>query len=85
MGYQGKAFRTDEKGRNAGIAGMVFEFGRPGKRGDTMTQVRNGNSVEVKIGAVQPEPHIGRGLDNKKNEAAALTFDKISSEIEKIF
>lgn len=30
-GYQSNAFKSDENGSNHGLAGMVYEFGRPGK------------------------------------------------------
>ena len=48
-GYHAKAFKKDKDGFRAGIVGMVFEFGRPGKKGDTMKQVRNGETVTVNV------------------------------------
>lgn len=30
-GYQANAFKPDENGKNHGVIGMVYEFGRPGK------------------------------------------------------
>lgn len=43
-GYQADAFKTDSEGFNAGLVGMVTEFGRPGKTsqrsGSKMKQVR---------------------------------------------
>ena len=83
-GYHAKAFKKDKDGFNAGIVGMVFEFGRPGKKGDTMIQKRNGKTVTVKIGAVQPIPHIKRGFDETVEQASQAVINSVSAEIDKL-
>lgn len=61
-GYQAGAFQEDSTGFNAGLVGMVTEFGRPGqsakRSGDTMTQIRGGKRYSVSKGTIQPYPHI---------------------------
>ena len=66
------------------MVGMVFEFGRPGQKGDTMKQKRNGETVTVKIGAVQPVPHIRAGFDEAVNSASQAVIDTVSAEIDKL-
>lgn len=83
-GYHAKAFKKDKDGFNAGMVGMVFEFGRPGQKGDTMKQVRNGKTITVKIGAVQPVPHIRAGFDEAVNSASQTVIDTVSAEIDKL-
>ena len=83
-GYHAKAFKKDKDGFRAGIVGMVFEFGRPGKKGDTMKQVRNCETVTVKIGAIQPIPHIRAGFDEAVNNASQTVIDTVSAEIDKL-
>lgn len=83
-GYHAKAFKKDKDGFQAGIVGMVFEFGRPGKKGDTMKQKRNGETVTVKIGAIQPVPHIRAGFDETVNTASQTVIDTVSAEIDKL-
>lgn len=83
-GYHAKAFKKDKDGFSAGMVGMVFEFGRPGQKGDTMKQKRNGETVTVKIGAVQPVPHIRAGFDEAVNSASQAVIDTVSAEIDKL-
>ena len=83
-GYHAKAFKKDKDGFSAGMVGMVFEFGRPGQKGDTMKQKRNGETVTVKIGAVQPVPHIRAGFDEAVNSASQTVIDTVSAEIDKL-
>lgn len=87
-GYQANAFKPDENGSNHGLAGMVYEFGRPGKSPkrskDTMSQKRHGKIYTVKKGTIQAQPHIRRGFDNVVEQAAQAVIDAISSEIDKL-
>ena len=83
-GYHSKAFKKDKDGFQAGIVGMVFEFGRPGKKGDTMTQKRNGETVTVKKGAIQPVPHIRQGFDETVEQASQTVINSVSAEIDKL-
>ena len=83
-GYHAKAFKKDKDGFRAGMVGMVFEFGRPGQKGDTMKQVRNGKTITVKIGTVQPVPHIRAGFDEAVNSASQTVIDTVSAEIDKL-
>ena len=83
-GYHRGAFKKDKDGFRPGIVGMVFEFGRPGKKGDTMKQKRNGKTVTVKIGAVQPVPHIRAGFDEAVKSASQTVIDTVSAEIDKL-
>lgn len=83
-GYHAKAFKKDKDGFQAGMVGMVFEFGRPGQKGDTMKQKRNGETVTVKIGAVQPVPHIRQGFDETVEQASQTVINSVSAEIDKL-
>lgn len=87
-GYQSDAFQEHD-GKNLGIIGLTYEFGRPGqssqRSGNKMTQVRNGVQVEVKKGKIEPIPHIRRGFDNKIEEAANLTSEALEKEVAKVF
>lgn len=83
-GYHAKAFKKDKDGFQAGIVGMVFEFGRPGKKGDTMTQKRNGETVTIKKGAIQPVPHIRQGFDETVEQASQTVINSVSAEIDKL-
>ena len=83
-GYHAGAFKKDKDGFSTGLVGMVFEFGRPGQKGDTMKQKRNGETVTVKIGAVQPVPHIRAGFDEAGNSASQTVIDTVSAEIDKL-
>ena len=88
-GYQSSAFEESDDGKNLGIIGMTYEFGRPGqsdRRGwNTMWQTRNGKNVEVYKGKIEPIPHIRRGFDNKIEEAANLTSEALEKEVAKVF
>lgn len=87
-GYQADAFKTDSEGFNAGLVGMVTEFGRPGKssrrQGETMTQTRKGRKYTIKKGTIQAYPHIRRGFDSTKEAAAQKLIDAYNSEINKL-
>ena len=87
-GYQANAFKPDENGSNHGLAGMVYEFGRPGtspqRSKDTMSQKRHGKIYTVKKGTIQAQPHIRRGFDNKVEEAVQTVINYINSEIDKL-
>lgn len=87
-GYQSNAFKPDENGSNHGLAGMVYEFGRPGtspqRSKDTMSQKRHGKIYTVKKGTIQAQPHIRRGFDNKVEEAVQTVINYINSEIDKL-
>ena len=83
-GYHARAFKKDKDGFRAGIVGMVFEFGRPGQKGDTMTQKRNGKTITVKIGAIQPVPHIRQGFDETVEQASQTVINSVSAEIDKL-
>ena len=87
-GYQANAFKPDENGKNHGVIGMVYEFGRPGKSPqrskDTMSQKRHGKIYTVKKGTIQAQPHIRRGFDNKVEEAVQTVIDYINAEIDKL-
>ena len=80
-GYMSGAFESQKGERDEsapGFIGMVFEYGRPGKKGEkTIIQTRNGEEVKVKNGAVAPVSHIRRGFDSKIDEAVQITADKI--------
>lgn len=41
--------------------------------------------VEISKGTIQPVPHIRRGFDNVKEQAAQAAWDSITSELENIF
>lgn len=87
-GYQADAFKTDSDGFNAGLVGMVTEFGRPGKssrrQGETMTQTRKGRKYTIKKGTIQAYPHIRRGFDSTKEAAAQKLIDAYNAEINKL-
>lgn len=84
-GYQAGAFKADKEGETPpGRVGMVFEFGRPGQKGkNEITQTRNGGKVKVKNGKIEPIPHIRRGFDTKKEEAAETVAKKFEEAVEK--
>ena len=82
-GYPPEAF--PKKGFSPGLVGMIFEFGRPGKKGGRkMTQNRNGESVEVRIGSIQPVPHIRKGFDSKVGQATELTEAALTGAVNKL-
>lgn len=87
-GYQAGAFKTDSNGFNAGIVGMVREFGRPGKSTyrskPTMTQTRNGKKVEVSKGTIQPHPHIRLGFDQTLEQNVQTLVDAVNAVIDKL-
>ena len=87
-GYQAGAFQEDSAGFNAGLVGMVTEFGRPGqsaqRSGDTMTQIRGGKRYSVSKGTIQPYPHIRRGFDATKEQAAQVLINAYNAEIDKL-
>lgn len=89
-GYQSGAFKTDSDGFNPGLVGMVTEFGRPGqsaqRSGDTMTQIRGGKRYSVSKGRIriQPYPHIRRGFDSAKEQAAQVLINAYNAEIDKL-
>ena len=83
-GYHAGAFKKDKDGFSAGVVGMVFEFGRPGQKGDTMKQVRNGKTITVKIGTVQPVPHIKACPDMRYRLNCTYFDDTVSAEIDKL-
>lgn len=80
-GYMSGAFKNQKGERDESapvFIGMVFEYGRPGKKGEkTIIQTRNGEKVKVKNGDVAPVSHIRRGFDSKIDEAVQITADKI--------
>lgn len=88
-GYMSEAFEKDAEGKNAGVIGLTYEFGRPGqsrtRSKDTMKQTRNGKTVEVSKGKISPRPHIRRGFDNKIREAADKTIKALERETGKVF
>jgi hypothetical protein len=88
-GYMSEAFETDAEGKNAGVIGLTYEFGRPGqsrtRSKDTMKQTRNGKTVEVSKGKISPRPHIRRGFDNKIREATEKTIEALERETGKVF
>ena len=85
-GYQKEAFR--DNGGFPGVVGMTYEFGRPGqsgaRKGTTMKQKRGGKIITVKKGAIQPMPHIQRGFDNMKGQAAKTMIEAYNREIDKL-
>lgn len=87
-GYQAGAFKTDSNGFNAGIVGMVREFGRPGQSAyrskPTMTQTRNGKKVEVSKGTIQPHPHIRLGFDHTLEQNVQTLVDAVNAVIDKL-
>lgn len=87
-GYQSGAFEEDSTGFNAGLVGMVTEFGRPGqsaqRSGDTMTQTRGGKRYSISKGTIQPYPHIRRGFDATKEQAAQVLINAYNAEIDKL-
>lgn len=83
-GYQAGAFKTDSDGFNAGLVGMVTEFGRPRSSRTKMEQTRNGKKYSVTIGKIQPYPHIRRGFDATKEQAAQVLINAYNAEIDKL-
>ena len=87
-GYQAGAFKTDSNGFNAGIVGMVREFGRPGQSAyrskSTMTQTRNGKKVEVSKGTIQPTPHIRLGFDQTLEQNVQTLVDAVNAVVDKL-
>ena len=49
-----------------------------------MTQSRNGESVEVRIGSIQPVPHIRKGFDSKVGQATELTEAALTGAVNKL-
>lgn len=88
-GYQTEAFKADEDGKNAGVIGMTYEFGRPGQSRtrsvDKMKQRRGGKIVEVSKGKISPRPHIRPAFDAKIKEASDRTIEALSRETGKVF
>ena len=87
-GYQAGSFKTDSEGFNPGLVGMVTEFGRPGesprRSGEVMSQRRNGKIYKVRKGAIQPYPHIRRGFDAVKEQAAQTLINAYNAELDKL-
>lgn len=88
-GYQAEAFGADENGKNVGVVGLTYEFGRPGqsrnRKGDKMKQRRGGKEVEVRKGKIAPRPHIRPAFDAKVKEASERTIEAVSCETGKVF
>lgn len=86
-GYQANAFKAGEDGKTSpGLVGMIFEYGRPGQKGNTtMKQKRGDKEVEVTIGLIDPVPHIRRGFDNKSGEAVEHLASRLQQELDKTF
>lgn len=83
-GYQSSAFKSDSDGFNPGLVGMVTEFGRPRSSRTKMEQTRNGKKYSVTIGKIQPYPHIRRGFDATKEQAAQVLINAYNAEIDKL-
>lgn len=83
-GYQAGAFQEDSTGFNPGLVGMVTEFGRPRSSKTKMEQTRNGKKYSITIGKIQPYPHIRRGFDATKEQAAQVLINAYNAEIEKL-
>lgn len=83
-GYQAGAFQEDSTGFNPGLVGMVTEFGRPRSSKTKMEQTRNGKKHSVTIGKIQPYPHIRRGFDATKEQAAQVLINAYNAEIDKL-
>lgn len=87
-GYQETAFKTDSEGFNPGIVGAMREFGRPGKssqrRGEYMSQNRNGKKVKIKKGTIQPTPHIRPGFDETLEQNVQLVADAVNKVIDRL-
>lgn len=83
-GYQAGAFQEDSTGFNPGLVGMVTEFGRPRSSRTKMEQTRNGKKYSVTIGKIQPYPHIRRGFDATKEQAAQVLINAYNAEIDKL-
>lgn len=88
-GYQSEAFKPDADGKNSGVIGLTYEFGRPGqsrtRSGKTMKQVRGGKAVEVSKGKISPRPHIRPAFDAKVKEASERVIEAVTDEIGKVF
>ena len=88
-GYQAEAFGADEDGKNVGVVGLTYEFGRPGqsrtRSSDKMKQQRGGKVVEVSKGKIAPRPHIRPAFDAKVKEASDRTIEAVSRETGKAF
>lgn len=88
-GYQSEAFKPDADGKNAGVIGLTYEFGRPGqsrtRSGDKMKQRRGGKVFEVSKGRIDPRPHIRPAFDAKVKEASNRTIEAVSRETGKVF
>lgn len=88
-GYQSEAFKPDADGKNAGVIGLTYEFGRPGqsrtRSGKTMKQVRGGKAVEVRKGKINPRPHIRPAFDAKVKEASERVIEAVNRETGKVF
>ena len=87
-GYQRSAFKETSNGKNLGVIGLTFEFGRPGssrtRKGSTMKQKRGKKVVEVKKGTIAAVPHIRRGFDMKINAACNNVIEKVKNEIQNL-
>lgn len=87
-GYMPNAFKTAKDGSNLGVAGMQWEFGRPGQSSQrskpTMTQVRNGKRVTVNKGSIQPVPHIRPGFDSTLEGNVNLLIGAVNQVTDKL-
>ena len=88
-GYQAEAFGADENGKNVGVVGLTYEFGRLGqsrnRSSDKMKQRRGGKEVDVSKGRIVPRPHIRPAFDEKVKEASNRTIEAVSRETGKVF
>ena len=87
-GYQAGAFKTDSNGFNAGLVGVIREFGRPGqsarRSGKTMTQTRNGKKVTVSKGTIQSHPHIRPGFDQTLEANVQTLVNAVNEVVDKL-
>ena len=79
-GYQKEAFEEDGQKKKPGVVGLVFEFGRPGKSPQGSSEK---DILGRRKGAIQPQPHIRQGFDNKVEEAARTTVEAVEKIIER--
>ena len=77
-GYQRSAFKETSNGKNLGVIGLTFEFGRPGS-----SRTRKGSTMKQK-GTIAAVPHIRRGFDMKINAACNNVIEKVKNEIQNL-
>ena len=87
-GYQRGAFERNGRNFVPGVVGMVYEYGRPGqshyRAKPTAVRRIKGKKFTYNKGAIQPVPHIRRGFDNVKNQAAQEVIDAYNREMDKL-